>query len=154
MPKSARQVLVLTSFAVNIVGLVLLVRWLIQTDVMFDHYSGPPALIVTSMLLLAFGAISGIAWHVDGAIALARRQPDGPGKRFTKTGIAQGILLIPFILLSVLVVGLGIIQLSADIADKFDLTALPEEGGAGRGLVEWNGQCRGQPTSLDSRRMG
>lgn len=135
MPKLARQVLVLTSFALNIVGLVLLIRWLSQTDFMFGHYSGPPALIFASMFLLAFGAVSGIVWYIDGAVALARRRPDAPGKRFTKTGIAQGILLIPFILLSLLVVGLGIIQISVDIADEFDLAVLPRDDGNSHGIA-------------------
>jgi len=92
MTRFTRRLILLLAFALNFFGLVLFVKWLAQTDVMFGHYEGPAALVFASTGLFCVGVFASITWY--GSVLIGRsREPRDPDKK-RWPGILAGVLLL------------------------------------------------------------
>jgi hypothetical protein len=100
--------------AAQIAGLFTFGRWLLQTDFMFGHYTGPMPLLRTALAILGVGAGTALVW-IGRAIYVEIRSKDT--MTWTGAGIFGGLVLIA---LSVVTIFCGILGVAA-ILDDMDV---------------------------------
>ena len=92
----SRPVQAALAFPINVLGLTLFFWWLMQTDFLFGHFTGPPPLLYASTCVLALGIMVSFAWYAN-ALYDIFRQRERTRRRGAGiiTGIFLFILLVP-----------------------------------------------------------
>lgn len=90
----SRPIQAALAFPINALGLALFFWWLLQTDFLFGHFTGPPPLLYASTCVLALGIMVSFGWFANALYDVFLKKEH---TRRRGAGIVTGVLL--FILL-------------------------------------------------------